>query len=96
MISKLMMASMTLSRFRMNAIIHAQPFRVQSPYPMINPIIPMMRNTAPRIRNRNPKGPKSIAAIIDVTPPKSRITALRSCRIAMIVTPKGRSPDGPP
>ncbi len=78
-------------RLMRNASHQPHPFIPQSPRKIMNPMIPMISITASSANKMIPKIGIARPARTPRAPDASMIIAAISCRIAMIVTPKGRS-----
>jgi len=75
----------------MNASHQAHPFSRQSPMKRMNPMIPKISAIAPIAIKKIPKNGIARPARMPIAPEKIRNRAAISCKIAMIVTPSGRS-----
>ena len=83
-----------LSIFRISATIQAQDLRLQSPQPTIRPNMATKAANTPTIRNRNPKIGINAAPIIAKAAKARPNMPPMICRMAIMVTPNGLSPEG--
>lgn len=77
--------------FQIIVIIQAQPFRPQSPQNSSIPMIAQMIMKAPMAIKKIPKSGMAKPAISMSAPSASPTSDPSSCRMAIIVTPNGRS-----